>query len=106
MRSTLVVVGNAGLKDPAQVRSTDDHDVVEAFASNRPDQPFRIRVLPGRPRRGRVVADVHRAHTLHERRAVDRVAITNEVARGAIPGKGLGDLTRDRVCTENYIRAY
>ena len=95
MRSTLVVVGNAGLKDPAQVRSTDDHDVVEAFASNRPDQPFRIRVLPERPRGSGVVAAPHRPEALLGRRAIDGVSIADKVFWRIVPGEGLGDLACD-----------
>lgn len=45
--SSLVAIGCVGLKDPAQVGGSYDHEMVEAFAPDRTDQPFGMRVLPG-----------------------------------------------------------
>ena len=88
------------------MRGAHDHDMVQAFTSDRADEPFGIRVLPGRPWGSGMVADPHRVQTLFERRAIDGVPIADKVFRRIVPGESLGDLTRDRVCTENYIRAY
>ena len=78
VRSTLIVIGRIGSKDPAQVRGTHNDDMVEAVAPDRPDHPFGVGVLPGRPRGDRVVADAHRALPLLGRSAVDQVAIADE----------------------------
>ena len=104
VRSTLIVIGRIGSKDPAQVRGTHNDDMVEAVAPDRPDHPFGVGVLPGRPRGDRVVADAHRVDTLPECRAIDRVAIADEAAWRTVPGEGLGDLARQPVCTENQMR--
>lgn len=41
----IVTVG-VGLKDPAQMGLAEDDDVIEAFATDRADQPLRMPVLP------------------------------------------------------------
>ena len=42
-----VVIRGVGSKDPAQVPFAEDHDVIEAFAADRADQPLHMPVLPG-----------------------------------------------------------
>jgi hypothetical protein len=43
----LVVIAGVGRKNPAQMSVAEDDDVIEAFPTDRADQPLRIRVLPG-----------------------------------------------------------
>ena len=43
----VVVVGGIASEDPAQVGFAEDDDVIEAFPTDRTDQPLRVPVLPG-----------------------------------------------------------
>ena len=70
-------------------------DMVQAFAPNRTDQPFGIRVLPGRPWSDRVVADAHRLEAASEHGTIDTIAIADEVFWRGAPRKSLSDLARD-----------
>ena len=56
MRAGLVVVGRIFREDSTQVRGTEDRDVVEDFAPDRPDQSLGVRILPWRSWLGRMIA--------------------------------------------------
>jgi hypothetical protein len=43
----IVVVGGIGSEDPTQVDFAEDDDVIEAFPTDRADEPLRVPVLPG-----------------------------------------------------------
>ena len=75
------------------MRGTKDRDMVEDFAPDRADQSLRVRVLPWRSGRDRMIAYPHRAEALEEDPAVDSIAITNEMPRCLPPGEGLGQLS-------------
>jgi len=47
MRSEFVVVDRVGTKDSTQVGVAEDDDVIEAFPTDRADQPLCMPVLPG-----------------------------------------------------------
>ncbi len=47
MRSDFIVIAGVGKKDPAQMSLAEDDDVIEAFPSDRADQPLRMPILPG-----------------------------------------------------------
>jgi hypothetical protein len=47
MRSDVVIVGGINGEDPAQMGGAEDDEVIEAFPSNRADQPLRMPILPG-----------------------------------------------------------
>ena len=64
----------------AQVPLVKDNDVVQALSTERPDNPFGVRILPRTPRCGDHFFDIETAHTPTEPRAVDAVAITNPVS--------------------------
>ncbi len=78
-----------------QVCQAEHHDMVEAFASDRTDQSFRIGVLAGRPRGGGMVADAHRLEAASKHGAIDTIAIADEIIGRIVPGEGLGDLPGD-----------
>jgi hypothetical protein len=46
MRPDVIILGDIGSKDPAQVGLTEDDDVIEAFPSDRTDQPLCMPILP------------------------------------------------------------
>ena len=48
VRANLVVIGATICQQMAKVAFAEHHDMVEAFASDRPDQPFNITVLSRR----------------------------------------------------------
>ena len=48
MRARFIVVGRIICQQMAQVSFAEHHDMVEAFASDRSDQPFNMTILPWR----------------------------------------------------------
>ena len=68
-------------------------DVIKTFPSDRADQPLRISVLPGRPRRGRSIPYAHRGNAPDEDSAIRAVAVADHVAWRLVPPAGLGQLT-------------
>src|SRR6202171_3205071 len=89
MCSDVVVVTSIGSQDPAQMRLTENDDMIQAFAADRPDQPFGKSILPRRGWRGRLVPDAHGAQSAWGDGPAD------EVLWGIIPRKSLGYLTRN-----------
>jgi hypothetical protein len=75
-----------------------DNDVVDALASDRPDQSFGEAVLPRRARGDGLVTDAHGSESVPDGSAVDLIPIADQVARGLIPRECLRDLTCDPVC--------
>ena len=71
------------------------NDIVQAIPPDRADQPFRIPVLPWRPRRYRPVTNAHRLKTADENVTVDGVAVTDDVSRCCCPTVGLRELACD-----------
>jgi hypothetical protein len=66
MRPNVVVIAGVGGKDPAQMALAEDDDVIEAFPTDRADQPLRI---------------------------IRRIAISDQVLRRVVPREGIGDLS-------------
>jgi hypothetical protein len=64
MGPNLVVVRGVRSEDPTQVRLAEHHHVVEAFASDRADEPLGMSVLPGRSARA-LSCSVLRRKCLH-----------------------------------------
>jgi hypothetical protein len=85
MRAGLFIVFEVGFENPAQARFIQYDDVVQALASNRADQSFDVRVLPGRLRRSQNLSDTEPLCCFRELLAVTSVAIPQQVPRGAIP---------------------
>ena len=68
------------------MRLTQGDHMVDALASNRSDQSFGKAVLPRRACRDRFVADAHGAQSMPDSRAVDLIAIADQVARASLQG--------------------
>ena len=64
-------------------------DMVEAFSSDRADQPFTITVLPWRSRRGWTIPNAHCPETSDEDLTVDIIPIANEIAWPLLPAISL-----------------
>src|ERR1700754_3151315 len=95
----LVGLGGAGdpRKGPAQMALAEDDDVIEAFPADRADQSLRMPVLPGRPRRRRVIAYAHGRKTLCDRLTVASVTVPDHVVGCFIPRERFCYLTSDPV---------
>jgi hypothetical protein len=91
----LIVIVGIRAKDAAQVRLAEHHEMVNALAADRANQPFGKTVLPRRTGRNRLVANTHRSQTTPDDGAIDPISITDQVAWCLVPGESLGDLPRD-----------
>src|SRR5690348_9858176 len=89
------IVGGVIRQKMAEVPFPQDHDMVEALASDRANQPLNMTVLPRRAWRDRTVANAHGSQPPGNRGAIRGVAVTDEVARSLIPRECLGDLSGD-----------
>ena len=61
------------------------HDMVQALASDRSDQPFNMTVLPRRTWRDRPISDAHGSQPACDRDTIGGVTIADEVARRLVP---------------------
>src|SRR5208337_882684 len=83
----LVVVDGVSLKNPTQVGFAEHHEVIQALAPNRADQPLDVSVLPRRARRNRMIADAHRPNAPGVRGAERVVAVAQQML-GCFISKG------------------
>jgi hypothetical protein len=95
MRSRRIVVVGVSAQHAAEMALAEHENMIETVAAERADQALDVAVLPGRARRGRVIADAHAANAALHDLAIDRVAVAQQKARRFAPGKGVGDLPRD-----------
>src|ERR1700676_1186657 len=93
MCSDVVIVTSIGSQDPAQMRLTENDDMIQALAADRPDQPFGKAILPRRGWCGRLVPDAHGAQSARDDGTIDAIPIADEVVRSLFPRKGLRYLT-------------
>jgi hypothetical protein len=63
------------------VSLAEDDDMIKAFPSDRADQPFSMSILPWRSRRGWSVTNAYDAKPPFEKRAVDAVAVVDDILR-------------------------
>ena len=71
---------------------TEDQDMIQALATERPDQAFNIWILPGRARCDRAVANPHPSHPVCEGLPVRTVIVADQIAWCRIPREYLDDL--------------
>ena len=71
---------------------TEDQDMIQALATERPDQTFNIWVLPGRPWCDRAVANPNPSHPVCEGLSVSTVIVADQIAWCRIPWECLDDL--------------
>jgi hypothetical protein len=70
-----------------------EHDhMIEAFATNGSDDPLDIGSLPRRARCRQDFANAHVSHLFSKFIAKGRIAVTQQVARKLVKGKGLAQL--------------
>jgi hypothetical protein len=73
--------------------SQHDH-VIQAFPTDRSDYAFRVGVLPRRPGRGDDFFDAERFDLPQKSISIDRIAISDQVARCLGRVAGFNELTR------------
>src|ERR1700726_1235598 len=72
--------------------------MIDAFPSDRTDQPFSISVLPRGMRRCWSVANAHRSKSTDKDLTIGPVPVTNEIAGSLFPAAGFRDLICDPFC--------
>src|SRR6516164_2361038 len=92
MRARIIVIGNVGAQEPAEVAFVEHEDVVEALAADGADRPLHEGVLPGCAWGGEDLADPHVLDVPHELLAVDTVTIMKQVGRSRIIRERLDEL--------------
>ena len=81
----------------AKVTFPEYNDMVEAFASDRTDQPLNVTVLPRRPRRDRSISNSHSSQSARDRDTIGGVTVSDEVAWRLIPRERFCDLSGDPI---------
>ena len=71
-----------------------DDDVVQAFATDAPDEPLDIGVLPRTARGDAHFFNPHMPHPLPKRRPIDAVPIAQQIPRRFVPRKRVHHLLR------------
>ncbi len=99
-----VVIISIGSQQATQVLLFEDDDMIEALSTDRPDEPFNARILPGRAGRRWAVPDPHRSKPFAEKFAIGSIAVSNEISGRRVPRKCFRDLVGDplggRVCRD------
>src|ERR1700731_3887315 len=93
MAPDLVVIGSVILQNATQLRFVEHDQVIEAFATNRANQPLHAAFLPRRARRGRMIADTHCPNAMGVGWAEGPVAVAKQVTWPFVPRKGVGYLS-------------
>ena len=78
VRARLVVVGLVRQKQMAKVPFAKHDDMVDAFPTDRADEPFDVGVLPRRARRGRAISDAERPKAPGHDLTINAISITND----------------------------
>jgi hypothetical protein len=73
----VVVVTSIGSQHPAQMRLTENDDMIQALAADRPDQPFGKSILPRRGWGARLVPDAHGAQSACDDGTIDAIPVSD-----------------------------
>ena len=88
---TMVIIQIRSNRSPQGGFVENDH-VIQAFAADRTDHTLNIRALPGRTRRTEDLSNVHGVELLLKGISINSIAITQQITRCSIVGKGFNDL--------------
>src|SRR3954447_16174174 len=75
MSAPAVVIGNIRRESTTQRALSEDDDVIQTLAANRTNEPFDIRPLQGRSRRGKHLFNAHGLHLIDEVLPEDSIPI-------------------------------
>src|SRR6266403_5020154 len=92
MSASLVIVREVAGQETAQVPFAKDEYMIQTLTPDGADEPLREGVLPRAVRRREDFTDAHALHALPEHVTIDRVAIAEEIRRGAVVREGVHDL--------------
>lgn len=79
----------------AQVTLIEDDHVIETFAADGANDALHIGVLPRRSRCSDDLLNTHRLDTVTEGLTIGSITVSQQKARRAVPGEGLGHLARE-----------
>ena len=94
MCSVLVVVFEIRAQNSLEMSLVENDDVIEALATNRADQAFRVGILPRRTAGTHDLLDTHMLDPLAEELAVNPIAVTNQKPWRIVIRKGFDNLLR------------
>ena len=72
----------------------EHHDMIQALAPDRTDQPFSMSILPRRSRRRWPVTDAHKANA-SDKTTIGPITIANEILWRMLPAGRFGELPRN-----------
>jgi hypothetical protein len=98
MRAGPIVIFHVTEQQVTEVAFAEYNDVVNAFPSDRTDQPFGRCVLPRGTRRCWPVADAYRSESADKNLTISTVPVTNEIAGSLFPPACFRDLVCDPFC--------
>ena len=89
MGAKSVIVGDIHREHPLEMPVVEDDDMIEHVATDTPNEPLAVGILPGTARRNFDLFDAHVLDSLLKGLTVDRISISQQVTRRGVPGKGL-----------------
>ena len=92
MRTPVMIILEITSQKPPQMWLVQDDHVVEAFATDTPDEPFDVGILPGTSGRDQHLFDPHVPYSLPKVRPVDTITVAQEMPRCLVPREGFDHL--------------
>src|SRR5215831_10473592 len=92
MGAKSVIVSDICREHPLEMPVVEDNDMIEYVATDTSNEPLAVGILPGTARGNFDFFDAHVLDVLLKMLTVDRVAVSQQVTWGRIPGKRLNDL--------------
>src|SRR5437667_12046299 len=89
MGSGPMVVTEIRSQSSLQMHGVQDDEMVQAVSSDRADQAFGVRILPGTPRCSEYLFNAHCRNPQTDDVAVDAIPIANQIRRRIAHGSGL-----------------
>ena len=90
--AAVMVIVEKRLQMARQAGLVENNHVIQALATNRANDPFDIRPLPGRARSGQDLFDSHGLDLIHKFLSKDSIAIAQEIAGCRVPGERFPEL--------------
>ena len=94
MRAPLVVIGEVASENSCEMALVENNDVIQTLSSNAADNALDIRVLPRAPRCDGTFFHSQTTHAFSKVVSIDGIAITQQVFRRRLSGKGFNKLLR------------
>src|ERR1700726_3239178 len=98
MRARPIVIFHVTEQQVTEVAFAEYNDVVNAFPSDRTDQPFSTSILPRGARRRWSVANAYRSESADKDLTISPVPVTDEIAGSLFPPACFRDLICDPFC--------